>query len=230
MTDTLDTDFLVASYPRSGNTWLRLILRHLFGVPSLSLDYGAEGGREQPYHGPLSSSMYPKPGDQGPKAWKTHRLPSELPALPAIVVYRHPIAATISYARWKIDARGWDSLTLRQAIDRLVGDGDNPRPTWLDFHKAWLRELYYSCFISYEALYSASDPAVPVQRAIAAAMGTDTVLRTWDPVPSFEALRSENPTFYRRGLPEPQAELLTANQIKALEPAVALYDEMRRTC
>lgn len=119
----------LASYPRSGNTFLRTILRHCFGLRSASVypqDLGGNRALEEYVghieHGPR---MYEQLSENGLSLIKTHEYPKD--SNPAIYVIRDGRAACVSL--WKFYDR-----TL--PLDALI-EGRHRFGTWADHVKAW---------------------------------------------------------------------------------------------
>ena len=118
----------LASYPRSGNTLLRTILHHCFGLPSTSVYAGDLGGNRAleamvgHFEGPV-----PPPGcpPDAPLLVKTHRRPSD--DAPAIYVVRDGRAAAVSL--WEFYGRRFPLRAL------IVGGG--PHQTWSEHLAAW---------------------------------------------------------------------------------------------
>lgn len=117
----------LASIPRSGNTLLRCILHHCFGLPSTSV-YGAGDlghNRELERHAGhfVKGSPPPEFTRDKPLLVKTHRWPSD--ARPAIYVVRDGRAATVSLWEFK--------RPKRQLREVIVG----PPRTWASHLAAW---------------------------------------------------------------------------------------------
>jgi len=119
----------LASYPRSGNTFLRTILRHCFGLRSASVypeDLGGNRALEEYVghieHGP---EMYDRLQENGISLVKTHEYPQD--ANSAIYVLRDGRAACVSL--WKFYQK---SIPLETVIEGWHRFG-----TWADHVKAW---------------------------------------------------------------------------------------------
>ena len=122
----------LASYPRSGNTFLRTILWHCFGLRSASVYRNDLGGRKalEDYvghieYGPDGRIHFPA---DGLPLVKTHEYPQS-PA-PAIYIVRDGRAASISL--WNFYDR---SLSLEDTIH-----GRHRFGTWADHIRAWSPE------------------------------------------------------------------------------------------
>jgi Sulfotransferase domain len=138
----------LASYPRSGNTFLRMILNEAFSIKSTSV-YSSEDSamRERPwlmdrigYAGELETV------EDGSSEWvavKTHDLPSDLE--PAIYVVRDGRAAIVSY-RHMLVAYANMSPTLSELIEGKVWPG-----SWSNHFDAWNPEgRKNTLFLKYE--------------------------------------------------------------------------------
>jgi hypothetical protein len=119
----------LASYPRSGNTFLRTILWHCFGLRSASVypqDLGGNRALEEYVghieHGP---QMYDRLQESGVSLVKTHEYPRD--ANPAIYVIRDGHAACVSLWRFY-----QGSIPLGAVIE-----GRHRFGTWADHVKAW---------------------------------------------------------------------------------------------
>jgi hypothetical protein len=119
----------LASYPRSGNTFLRTILWHCFGLRSASVypaDLGGNRALEEYVghieHGPRMRSQL---GESGIPLIKTHELPKD--ANPAIYVVRDGRAACVSL--WRFGGR---VIPLEAVIA-----GQHRFGTWANHVLAW---------------------------------------------------------------------------------------------
>lgn len=123
----------LASDPRSGNTFLRVVLHHLYGVPTDSVydddDPVAQGV------GPALVGYLPKPGrarmrDSGDVYYvKTHKR-RKADGQPAICLVRDGRDAVVSQSRLRALAEGADrpfEVLLREEIVRPYVEG-NPAP------------------------------------------------------------------------------------------------------
>ena len=135
----------VASYPRSGNTYLRTILWHCFGLRSASVyprDLGGNRALEE-YVGHVEHG--PQMRDQleagGVALMKTHERPMD--SNPAIYVIRDGRAACVSLWRF-----GQKAIPLEAVIE-----GRHRFGTWADHVRAWQpRERPRTLLLRYESL------------------------------------------------------------------------------
>ena len=125
-------DALLASYPRSGTTWLRFLLSEvLSGTPS-SFD---PDGTVVPYVGDHAGAPAILPGDG--RLIMTHET---LPAGPRRVLYvvRDPRAVAVSEFRWLI-RRGLIEEDLDRFISDFVRGRSNPWGSWGHHVERWGR-------------------------------------------------------------------------------------------
>jgi hypothetical protein len=133
----------LASYPRSGNTFLRTILWHCFGLKSASVypnDLGGNRTLEQYVghieHGPGGGVQFPA---NSLPLIKTHTYPTD--DSPAIYVVRDGRAAAVSMANFYRD-----SMTLDAIID-----GQHRFGTWSQHVQAWKPwERPHTLLLAYE--------------------------------------------------------------------------------
>lgn len=145
----------LASYPRSGNTLLRTILWHCFGLRSASLyplDLGGNRALEEHVghieHGPRIKDRL---RENGVALIKTHERPQD--GNPAIYVIRDGRAAAVSLWRF-----GGKAIPLEAVID-----GRHRFGTWADHVRAWGPERRpNTLLLKYEDLRD--DLAVSVER------------------------------------------------------------------
>jgi len=123
----------LASYPRSGNTFLRTILWHCFGLRSASVYRDDLGGRKalEDYvghieYGPDGRIHFPA---DGLPLVKTHEYPQS-PA-PAIYVVRDGRTASISL---------WNFYNRSLSLEDVIHGTGNRFGTWADHIRAWAPE------------------------------------------------------------------------------------------
>jgi hypothetical protein len=119
----------LASYPRSGNTFLRTVLRHCFDLRSASVypqDLGGNRALEEYVghieHGP---QMYEQLRVNGLSLIKTHEYPKD--SNPAIYIVRDGRAACVSLWRFYQNA-----IPLETVVE-----GRHRFGTWADHVRAW---------------------------------------------------------------------------------------------
>jgi hypothetical protein len=123
-------DFVwLASYPRSGNTYLRTILRHAFGLRSASVypnDLGSNKELEE-YVGHIEHSpgLQDQLQETGVPLIKTHELAND--SRPAIYVIRDGRAACVSL---------WEFYNRNMPIEAVI-EGQHRFGTWASHVKSW---------------------------------------------------------------------------------------------
>lgn len=135
----------LSSYPRSGNTFLRTILWHCFGLRSASVyphDLGGNRALEEYVghieHGP---GMLDRLRQNGVSLVKTHERP--LDATPAIYVIRDGRAACVSL---------WKFYQMSIPLDAII-EGRHRFGTWADHVAAWSpRTRPNTLLLAYEEL------------------------------------------------------------------------------
>jgi len=135
----------LASYPRSGNTYLRTILWHCFNIRTASIYPNDLGGNRklEDYVGhietpPNTEIQFP---DGNLPLIKTHELASD--ALPAIYIVRDGRAASVSL--WKFYSK---SIPLKTIVE-----GEHQFGTWSDHVISWHPwDRANTLFLKYEDL------------------------------------------------------------------------------
>jgi hypothetical protein len=187
----------LASYPRSGNTLLRVILKHCFGLSSQSVYHDSEFtdpelvaaiGHEAVGDDP--SRFLARARTDGRRLYvKTHELP---PAQhwPVIYVVRDGRSATVSHLHYLRQVLG-HQVTFADVLAGRMG------PLWSHHVRAWALEPRANrLVVRYEKLAAADEESL---RAISDFIGVP-VARPFDV--SFAQLNALNPVFFRRGSDE----------------------------
>ncbi len=121
---------MLASYPRSGNTYLRTILWHCFKLPSASVYQqdllGAKSLEKYVGHVEVApGELRNWPGKKGIQAVKTHKYPVD--DTPAIYVVRDGRAASVSL---------WEFINRKVSLDEVIA-GDHLYGAWSNHLSAW---------------------------------------------------------------------------------------------
>lgn len=202
----------LASYPRSGNTFLRIVMGHLYGVASHNdseaselLGQGAvtsitprEITRQYVDDPPIATLGEVVDSSQLFLA-KTHCLPQS-DSLPAIYLIRDGRDALLSYAhfvlRYERQQQAFDSQLFRQTLYNLIHEERSPFGTWARNVESWSRRPH-TVVIRFEDLI-----AQPIRCAtrIIEKLGWNPPTRSVEP-PTFDDLHSRFPDFFRRGQP-----------------------------
>ncbi|MCK6473419.1 MAG: sulfotransferase domain-containing protein [Planctomycetes bacterium] len=192
----------IASYPRSGNSFTREVLFHYYGVRSGSV-YPEGLGIEPSREGMLLDPSTKLAEYQQLPEWhgiKIHDLPRG-DSFPAIYIVRDGRDATVSYTWYilrkleriegPISARAFE-----RRMKTLIKEARSPFGTWMQNVRAWsLRPA--TAVIRFEELVK--DPVLCLEAA-ARTIGLPLTPRKGAKVPTFEFLREDSPTFYRRGV------------------------------
>jgi len=198
----------LASYPRSGNTFLRVVLGSVFGLDTFTLyDERPEVDPAQPEVPPLpvagTEPTVGIPFDVARFAGraalhvvKTHGLPTD--GRPAIYVVRDGREATASYFHYHRDVLQ-KPVALRDVIRGRVGFG-----SWGRHVAQWHPQRRpNTLLLRFEEL--TANPIAQVER-IGAFLGVPPVGRR---VPTFEELHRTAPNFFRSGRTDSWKKLLS---------------------
>ena len=182
----------LASYPRSGNTLLRTILKRCFGQPSQSIYDDADFSDPElsllvghEVVGDDAQSFIARARQAGRSLYvKTHEMP---PAdkHPAIYVVRDGRSAAVSHLHYMREILGRD-MTLAEVIEGKAGQ------SWSQHVRAWTPRPH-TLLVRYEDL--ATGDAATLKK-ISAFIGRPQ-LHSFDI--SFESLHALNPEFFRIG-------------------------------
>lgn len=185
----------LASYPRSGNTFLRVILKHAFGLNTYSLyNDTLIIGADKPTSDIVGHTFLPKDwdlhnvlADKNLWAIKTHGPPIDFEKV--IYIIRDGREVSISYFNYL-------NYVTREGIDlRSVISGDVPFGSWSDHVTTWAPKERENCLLlKFEELIVNPKSYLP---HIGSFLGRNIVSTT---IPSFEKLQSVNPSFFRSGI------------------------------
>jgi Sulfotransferase domain len=191
----------VVSYPRSGNTFLRILLHRRYGLRTAVI-YDVDGVAER--LGPELVGFAERPASlESMRASdqlhfvKTHRQRDDDvdEGDRAICLVRDGRDALVSWARQRCEEPGRDFHTeLQRMIDR-----DKPRGTgsWGSSVLSWLRPVAPNrVVLRYEDLVG--DPSGALQRVLSE-LGLPSRAAAGVAVPSFAELHDIDPEFFRRG-------------------------------
>ncbi len=170
----------LASYPRSGNTFCRVVLGHVYGLESSSFhDFG----------------QLKNPDFLDQPVVKTHFLPNDLYptdlSIPAVYIVRDGRDSVVSYAHYQRDVLGQD-VGFREALRRIIrasGKGYGSYfSNWSQHVRLWKKRA--SIVLKFEDLLA--DPIGTVEQIRSVYPLPEP--RT-DQAPSFNELRSRPSTF-----------------------------------
>ena len=187
----------LASYPRSGNTLLRTVLKQTMGLGSFSdeavpASVGfTDVAREEIGHLPIEEpweAFY----ERARAGTALHLVKTHLPPrddAPAIYVVRDGRAATVSYEKYH---RAFHPDHPGGLLHLLLGD--DYYGGWSQHYAAWQPRTGPTLELRYEELVEASPRLL---RSVADFIGYDGPVEPWrNP---FERLNRENPRFFRQG-------------------------------
>ena len=231
----------LASYPRSGNTFLRVVLRRLYGAPTYSI-YDDDDPVAQRV-GPSLVGYRPKPEravmSDGADIYftKTHKR-RKGDGYRAIYLFRDGRDAVVSHAHLRLsqqqavdsDGQATFETFLREEITRPYLEGQPSSGTWGGNVLSWLGAADTSVtLLRYEDLIV--DPRGSVERAVSSLL-PELVPIADAVIPSFSELREIDPLFFRRGvahshpdeMPEELHELFWAQPENATAMRLLRYD------
>jgi hypothetical protein len=193
------TKIWLASYPRSGNTYARVALRHHFGI-DVAPEHGWELGQEL-FECDLTSGISVRRGSPV-YAVKTHLLVKD--GSPAIVVVRDGRDALVSHVHFQKqfwEAQGSFERILREMIDPQDlsrAGGDWSSFGWSSFYEHWLCGTSGpTVLVRYEELIR--QPLEVIWNALVNVLGVLVVPRTLVPLPPFSEFQRQKPGFFRSG-------------------------------
>lgn len=202
----------LASYPRSGNSFLRAVLYRVFGIRSNTVYSAAAGPSDV---GQSLDTMGQLVGQEEDRcdlaAWradsrthfvKTHEMPPPGEA-PAVVLVRDGRDAAVSYAHFILKTernidRPTKNLFHKTLRDVIAGDSFGG---WSRNVNAWIERSGSQSVVQFEALLK--DP-VNITAATLERLGIHR--KTAGTPPSFEELHAAIPWFFRSGKPGSWAE------------------------
>jgi hypothetical protein len=209
----------LASYPRSGNTFLRIVLHRLYGVPTYSIYQDDDPVAQRV--GPALVGYRPKPVERAVMEdstevyfTKTHKR-RKADAYRAIYLVRDGRDAVVSHARLRASQQGtaggdaqkpFETL-LREEILRPYIEGQPSSGTWGGNVLNWLAAADVPlAVLKYEDLIV--DPRGSVERAVSSLV-PELVPIAEARIPSFEELHSVDPSFFRRGVTQSHRDEMT---------------------
>lgn len=195
----------VASYPRSGNTMLLVILHYGFGLPCPSR-------YRRPAHLPPMKRTAPRlqlagPGAPrsleqmaaSPRTWyvKSHEQPDD--ERPALYLVRDGRDAMVSYAHFILETA--DPTRRLPPFEHVLADlvrSDDHFGGWGRHVEAWCSRRAPTAVLRFEELIASPDPRPLVAEALAK-IGADDVGPGEGAIPDFAYLQRAQPRNFRRG-------------------------------
>lgn len=206
----------LVSYPRSGNTFYRVLLRWLCQKPTYSIyndpKLGELGCERIVGHVPLKSGG----GDvtireliDSPEVHfvKTHEVYNGVGKPYAIYIIRDGRDALVSHAHYLIDVDGVD-VSYKQQLNGLIRSG-----AWMKHVTSWIRHRPGCVFVRYEDLHR--DPIGTFTNSLNELKQRFDIDVEVDPdarYPSFEYLQTESKDFFRRGIVGAYKDEMTERQ------------------
>lgn len=193
----------LASYPRSGNTFFRLLVKHIYGLPTYSIyQFGATSkhglGKIIGVKTETDMLFNDMATDQGTYLMKTHNLPQD--DFPAIYLVRDGRDALVSYAHYILEyAREVPKHEQpAQYIETLAGliETDPQFGSWSDNVRAWIARSGHTVVVKFEDLIKA--PIEHLHRAMEE-VGYQAPNIESTPIPTFSELHKKVPDFFRKG-------------------------------
>jgi len=185
----------LASYPRSGNTYFRIVAQRVFGLATSEIYAESDLSDELKSNVGLDRSAST---DGSPLLLKTHELPSA-EAQPAIYLVRDGRDTLVSFAHYVrryVNPRiGFEDALSLLVAGTFAGLGFPPGVNWGGWGRhvlAWLEQA--RTVIRFEDLVGR--PVETVGRALA---GVGLDVETSTRAPTFEELHAAMPEFFRRG-------------------------------
>ena len=191
----------LASYPRSGNTYFRVLLNYIYGMLSSSL-YDESNEPLNPVivgNTVFNASVEELCASKQIYFRKTHDMPNS-DDYPAIYLVRDGRDALVSYARYLVyeqSDRATDEKTnpFWHALHQVISTNDY-YGGWGQNVNAWMRRKAPTAFIRFEDLIG--DPLNVIRRSL-----TELDLKLPDEkstdFPTFAELKQQMPKFFRKG-------------------------------
>lgn len=188
----------LASYPRSGNTYFRILLNHLYGIKTPTAYVGNDGtafavGKALVGHVADEWTVAEMAAKPETLIVKTHRRTAD--AYPAIYLVRDGRDALVSYAHLKAETGEKYEETLRE----LITTANSSTGTWGQNVCHWLnRTAGQIIVVAYQALIA--NPEQVVEETLHQLNFPDDRKKQNKSAPTFEELRQVNAGFFRRGM------------------------------
>lgn len=179
--------FVLPSYPRSGNTMVRMLLDHYFDVGSVSV-------YEERLEFLSSMSWCFNPlWDKPVVAIKTHDMayPVGLQDIPALLILRDGRDAMVSFAHYK---RSYDGDT--KAFDTILMELARS-PQWTQFHAYWMVQKNGVALRYEDVVQTEGSVLVDVVTRPPFSL---TQVTSAPPPKKFEDYRKQTPAFFRKGV------------------------------
>lgn len=194
----------VASYPRSGNTYWRVLLHHFYGVIPYNIYTDAQKRGKQTLQ-PLWQEDYDKIIDhptlsdmqRTAQAYfvKTHELPGD--DSPAVYLVRDGRDALVSYAHFIRDFES-PGAPFEPTLHALIV---NPGyfGGWSNHVMQWTNRKAPTAIVKFEELVTSQNPLVLLEKALRQIGCACSLNLSAGEAPTFAELRAKVPKFFRQG-------------------------------
>lgn len=195
----------LASYPRSGNTFFRIILSDRYGLASNdgpAIPPERWGSLKR-----IDATLCPNSDPNAPHFTKTHLLPGS-DTDPAVYIVRNGLDALVSYTHFALTfgrqqanpdivpqvRETVDPYEFQETLRGLMLETQSPFGTWSQNVNAWAARPK-TAVIRYEDLVR--DPLGTADRALKSiGLSLEPV---GEKIPTFDELKAVDPQFFRRG-------------------------------
>jgi hypothetical protein len=187
----------LASYPRSGNTFVRVLLRQVYGISTYDLH---EPNPDRPeYEAIIGNATLDAPlsaldRDGRYHIVKTHNLPEE--DYPAIYLVRDGRDALVSYARFVLPMQHAGNRDEYLKLLRHLIETTGSYGGWSANVQAWMARRKPTVVVRFDDLIER--PLEELRRAVAA-IGMRAPEKQVEDLPSFADLQKLGPHFFRKG-------------------------------
>jgi len=203
-------EFWIASYPRAGNLYLRILLRNRYGIVSIPMP----ARNPIPRTFPNSEFFQPDYRDEntvaGIEGLKTHSPPDPNDSRPAVYIVRDGRESLVSYAHHALTFQYScppEEITherVRAVIRELILETRSAYKTWSENVEAWAVHPN-TMMLRFDELIA--DPARATDRAVAS-LGLNLPIVS-EALPTFAVLQSAKPQHFRSGKRGEWQELFT---------------------
>jgi hypothetical protein len=187
----------LASYPRSGNTFFRVLLRQVYGIATYDLH---EPDADRPEYEPiignarLDRTIAEMHRDDRLHIVKTHDLPNE--DYPAIYLVRDGRDAVASYAHFALDPKLADDRGAYLDLLRNLIETTGSYGGWSGNVRSWMARRTPTVVVRFDDLIAR--PMEELRRAMTA-IGITAPETGVTQLPSFAELQKIGPQFFRKG-------------------------------
>jgi len=190
---------LLASYPRSGNTWFRILANALFGIKTADryLPEGTLSEDKAKRSVELLAGQCPQSeveAGHGVGFLKTHEMADEKDHRPAICLIRDGRDAYTSFAHLAMTSPGSPNIDFPTQLRGLVESTD-VFGGWSRNVESWLGRKAPTVFLRYEDMLANPEKCL---RETMAALGVEPPATNHKP-PEFAELKKIMPDFFRKG-------------------------------